>query len=73
MAAAIQLSSYKEALILLGTAGVVVPLIHRLKISPVLGFLGAGAILGPHLLGGLAQKVPWLAWLTMGDGWGRMN
>jgi MFS transporter, FHS family, L-fucose permease len=35
---------YKEALIFLGTAGVVVPLFRRLKVSPVLGFLGAGIL-----------------------------
>jgi CPA2 family monovalent cation:H+ antiporter-2 len=28
-------------------AGVIVPLFHRLRVSPVLGFLGAGAMLGP--------------------------
>ena len=67
MAAAIELSSYKEALILLGTAGVVVPIVHRLKVSPILGFLAAGALLGPHLLGALAHKVPVLSWITISD------
>ncbi len=58
---------YKEALIFLGTAGVVVPLFHRLKVSPVLGFLGAGILLGPYGLGALAQSYAWLAPLAFGN------
>jgi monovalent cation:H+ antiporter-2, CPA2 family len=41
--------SYKELLLFLGTAGVIVLLFSRLKISPVLGFLAAGIGLGPPL------------------------
>jgi monovalent cation:H+ antiporter-2, CPA2 family len=52
---------YKETLIFLATAGVVVPLFRRLKFSPVLGFLGAGVLLGPYGLGALARQVGWLA------------
>lgn len=59
--------SYKEAIIFLVTAGVVVPLFHRLRISPVLGFIGAGALLGPFGLGRLADTVPWLSIFTIGN------
>ncbi|CAA2143465.1 cation:proton antiporter [Methylobacterium bullatum] len=59
--------SYKEAIIFLVTAGVVVPLFHRLRISPVLGFIGAGAILGPFGLGRLADTVPWVSIFTIGN------
>jgi CPA2 family monovalent cation:H+ antiporter-2 len=45
------LASYREALLFLTTAGVVVPLFHRLRVSPVLGFLLAGVALGPFGLG----------------------
>lgn len=65
MASAIDLSAYKETMILLGTAGVVVPLVHRLKISPILGYIAAGAILGPHVLGALVGKFPLLSWVTV--------
>jgi PiT family inorganic phosphate transporter len=37
--------SYKEAILFLVTAGIVVPLFHRLRISPVLGFIGAFIVL----------------------------
>jgi CPA2 family monovalent cation:H+ antiporter-2 len=58
---------YKETLIFLTTAGVVVPLFRRLKISPVLGFLGAGVLLGPYGLGALAERLRWLAPFAFGN------
>lgn len=61
------LGAYKEAIIFLVTAGVVVPLFHRLRISPVLGFIGAGALLGPFGLGRFAAEHHWLAPFTIGN------
>ena len=55
MAGTSELFVFKDVLILLGTAAVVAPVVHRLKISPVLGFLLVGAVLGPHGLGRLAE------------------
>lgn len=40
-----------ETLALLGAAVVMVPLATRLKLSPILGYLAAGALLGPWVLG----------------------
>ena len=40
--------AYKDVVLFLATAGVVVPLFRRWKISPILGFLGAGVVLGPY-------------------------
>lgn len=42
----ININAYSDALVVLGTAGVVVPIVRRWGINPVLGYLGAGAILG---------------------------
>ena len=64
MAAAIDLYAYQEPILFLATAGIVVPLFHRLRISPVLGFLGAGALLGPYGLGRLTGDFAWVNWLT---------
>jgi CPA2 family monovalent cation:H+ antiporter-2 len=64
MAAAIDLHAYQEPILFLATAGIVVPLFHRLKVSPVLGFLAAGALLGPYGLGRLIPDYPWIDWLT---------
>jgi CPA2 family monovalent cation:H+ antiporter-2 len=58
---------YRATLIFLATAGVVVPLFRRLKVSPVLGFLGAGVLLGPYGLGALASHVSWLAPFALGN------
>lgn len=65
MASEVDLASFKDALLVLGTAGVVVPLMHRLKVSPILGFLAAGAVLGPRGLGQFSDRVPGLEWLTI--------
>ncbi len=60
-------TEYKDVLLFLATAGVVVPLFGRLKISPVLGFLTVGAVLGPFGLGALAERWPVLGFFTISD------
>lgn len=61
----VDLGVYKDALLVLGTAGVVVPLVHRFRISPILGFLLAGAVLGPNGLGALGIYWPEIHWFTV--------
>ncbi len=58
-------SSYKDIVLFLATAGIVAPLFRRWRISPILGFLGAGVLLGPHGLGALAGSAKWLSYLTI--------
>ncbi|MDJ1158485.1 cation:proton antiporter [Chelatococcus sp. SYSU_G07232] len=67
MAAALPIEAYKDALIVLATAGIVVPVVHRLKISPVLGFLGIGILIGPDGLSRLASAFPPLRYITVSD------
>ncbi len=67
VAAPINIDVYSDALVVLGTAGIVVPLVRRFGLSPVLGYLAAGAILGPLGLGSLIQQVPLLYWVTVVD------
>ncbi|HMO28218.1 cation:proton antiporter [Enterovirga sp.] len=64
-AASFDAGAYKEAILFLGTAGIVVPLFTKLRLSPVLGFIGAGALLGPFGLGRLVADVPWLRYVTI--------
>jgi CPA2 family monovalent cation:H+ antiporter-2 len=52
---------YRETLLFLATAALVAPLFIRLRLSPVLGYLIAGAALGPQGLGRLAERFPGLA------------
>jgi CPA2 family monovalent cation:H+ antiporter-2 len=57
----------KDALIVLGAAGLVIPLFHRLRVSPVLGFMLVGMAVGPFGLGRLVGRVPVLSFLTLRD------
>ncbi len=63
----IDLAVFKEILLFLATAGIVAPLFFRMRVSPVLGYLGAGVALGPSGLGRLAQKAPWLDSLALSN------
>jgi CPA2 family monovalent cation:H+ antiporter-2 len=61
----VQPGAYKDVVLFLATAGVVVPLFRQWRISPILGFLGAGVVLGPYGLGSLAHEVTWLNAFTI--------
>ncbi len=67
MAASINISAYSDVLVVLGTAGVVVPVFRRLGLSSVLGYLGAGCLLGPLGLGQLIPHFPLFYWITIVD------
>jgi CPA2 family monovalent cation:H+ antiporter-2 len=58
---------YSDLVVFLAAAGVMVPLFSRFRISPVLGFLAAGVLLGPDGLARFSDVVPWLAWITISD------
>jgi len=63
----INVAAYSDALVVLGTAGILVPIVSRLGFNPVLGYLAAGALLGPLGLGSLIHVFPALYWFTVGD------
>lgn len=67
MADAANVGAYKEIILFLATAGVVVPLFGRFRISPVLGFVGAGALMGPFGLGRFVPSMPWLGTFTISN------
>lgn len=58
---------FRELIVFLVAAGIVVPVFHRLRLSPVLGFLAVGLLIGPHGLALFADRLSWLAWITIGD------
>ena len=61
------ISHFKDALIVLGTAGIAIPLLKRVGISNILGFMLVGVLLGPQVLGRLTADWPSLASLALVD------
>ncbi|MCP4327701.1 MAG: potassium transporter [Alphaproteobacteria bacterium] len=57
----------REVVIFLFAAGIVVPLVHRLRISPVFGFLIVGLAIGPHGVARFADALPWLRYAVITD------
>jgi monovalent cation:H+ antiporter-2, CPA2 family len=56
-----------DAVVVLGAAGLVIPAFARLKISPVIGFILVGVVVGPFGLGSLVERAPWLFYVTITD------
>ncbi|MGL5839824.1 MAG: cation:proton antiporter [Sphingorhabdus sp.] len=57
----------QDTLVILGAAGIVIPAFARFRITPIIGFLLVGILVGPMGLGALARDYPWLAWITISD------
>ncbi len=60
-------SALGDALVILGAAGIVIPLFARLRITPVIGFILVGLVVGPYGLGRLVFDHPWLEYITISD------
>ncbi len=56
-----------DALVILGAAGIVIPVFARFRISPVVGFILVGVLVGPFGLGRLVYEHTWLTWITISD------
>jgi monovalent cation:H+ antiporter-2, CPA2 family len=56
---------YSRILLFFGIAGVVVPLLQRLRMSPVLAYLLCGVVIGPYGLAAMADTYPWLSAVTI--------
>src|SRR6185295_500247 len=60
-------SGLSDALVILGAAGIVIPAFARIRISPVIGFILIGVLVGPSGLGGMTRTMPWLNHLTISN------
>jgi hypothetical protein len=58
VAPSLDLDAYSDALVVLSTAGIVVPILRRWGLNPILSCLGAGALLGPLGLGSFIKSFP---------------
>ncbi len=58
---------FSDALVILGAAGLVIPAFARFRISPVIGFILVGILVGPAGLGTLVAQAPWLYYVTISD------
>ena len=67
MAIGLDNKGFSDALVILGAAGLVIPAFARLKISPVIGFILVGLLVGPAGLGALVGDYPWLYYITISD------
>lgn len=56
-----------DTLVILGAAGIVIPLFARFRITPVIGFILVGVLVGPFGLGRLADEYDWLYYMTITD------
>uniref|UniRef100_UPI0013DB64CE cation:proton antiporter domain-containing protein n=1 Tax=Sandarakinorhabdus rubra TaxID=2672568 RepID=UPI0013DB64CE len=63
MALNLESSAFKDMVLVLGAAGLVIPAFAALRISPVVGFILIGIAAGPHGLG----QVPGLDWLALSN------
>ena len=60
-------SSLGDALVILGAAGIVIPVFARFRITPVIGFILVGLLVGPYGMGRHVFDHPWLAFVTISD------
>jgi len=60
-------SGFSDALVILGAAGIVIPAFARFRITPVIGFILVGILVGPSGLGQLVDRQPWLYYITISN------
>jgi len=56
-----------DALVILGSAGIVIPVFARFRITPIIGFILIGVLVGPFGLGAMVDQYKWLYWITISD------
>ena len=67
MAGDISSPMLSDALVILGAAGIVIPVFTRFRITPVIGFILIGILVGPFGLGKLVYNYPLLEHITITD------
>ncbi len=56
-----------DILLILGLSGIMIPALQRFKVSPVIGYLFCGLLIGPYGLGTYGAGIPWLQHIAITD------
>jgi CPA2 family monovalent cation:H+ antiporter-2 len=67
MAGELQSEGISDLLVILAAAGIVIPAFARFRITPIIGFILVGILVGPMGLGTLVKQYPALEWVTITD------
>jgi monovalent cation:H+ antiporter-2, CPA2 family len=67
MALELASTGFSDSLVILGAAGLVIPTFARFRITPVIGFILVGILVGPFGLGAFIGHYPWLTYVTIAD------
>ena len=67
MAAELYNQGISDIVVILGAAGIVIPAFARFRITPIIGFILVGILVGPMGLGALVAQYPVLEWFTITD------
>ncbi len=67
MAAELNNQGISDIVVILGAAGIVIPAFARFRITPIIGFILVGILVGPMGLGALVAQYPVLEWFTITD------
>ena len=67
MAAELNNQGISDIVVILGAAGIVIPAFARFRITPIVGFILVGILVGPMGLGALVGQYPVLEWFTITD------
>lgn len=59
--------AFIDAIVILGAAGIIIPAFARFRITPIIGFILVGVLLGPSGLGSLSGQYNWLQFVTISD------
>lgn len=59
--------AFIDAIVILGAAGLIIPAFARFRITPIIGFILVGILLGPSGLGSLSGQYDWLKFVTIND------